>query len=311
MSRFSSRRLQRSDLNLQPSDVEYQPARLATFYKIYSDPGYLSARQVLNDTADAFKQGDEIPQVEYNEYDNRTWKAVWRSLEPLIEKNAAQPYLDQLHQLQDSGCWNSDRLPQARQIDQYMFKKTGFNLHPVSGLVNPRVFLAGLALRVCYYSLFVRHASMPSFCPEPDCIHQLIGHTPMLCDERFADVSQQFGIASLTASDEEIQQLMRVYWYCFEFGLCKQDGDMKAFGAALLSSQDELLRAFSANAPLQPFDPSVASGRDYPITEHQSVYYYSPSMSEMMTSMLNYVKSMQKSHQPVELELATGMSMHS
>lgn len=104
------------------------------------------------------------------------------------------------------------------------------------------------------------------------------GHVPMFCDPAFAKFSQEIGLASLGAADEDIDRLARCYWFTVEFGVCKEgrDGPLKAYGAGILSSAGEIQHAFeSGDAYIQPWNPYVAAETAYPITKVRPPHIYS------------------------------------
>ena len=252
-----------------------------------NDADYRKRRQMLAELANSHRVGREIPFVDYTLEEVTTWGVVYNKLQGLVRKYACREYLDIVEDMGKMCGFQHDNIPQQSDISYYLQRKTGFQMRPVSGLLSSRDFLNGLAFRVFFSTQYIRHHSMPLYTPEPDICHELLGHAPMFADPAFADFSQELGLASLGASDEDVQRLATCYWFSVEFGLCKQEGAIKAYGAGLLSSFGELEFACAPHRPaggrddfpvIKEWDPYRAASHTYPITDYQPVYFCAESL---------------------------------
>jgi phenylalanine-4-hydroxylase len=178
----------------------------------------------------------------------------------------------------------TDRIPQLSEVNEKVQALSGFHLEPVAGLVEPRVFLESLADGTFLCTQYIRHHSTPLYTPEPDVVHEIVGHAVTLASPRLAELNRLFGKAvKRTSSLDDLNRLSRVYWFTIEFGVLRENGSLKAYGTGLLSSAGELEEMH--NAELRPLDIEAASRHEYDPTLYQPVLFCAESFETMYDSL--------------------------
>jgi phenylalanine-4-hydroxylase len=253
-----------------------------------SDEAYRARRAAIAETGAAYRSGDPIPDVVYTPEEDDVWRVVSQELAAKHRRSACRAYLSGASRLHLPG----QRVPQLREVDQRVHALTGFHIQPVPGLVPTMVFYGALARRTFLSTQYIRHHSVPFYTPEPDVVHEIIGHANMLANPVLADLYQAAGHASLRASEqggEALQSFSRVFWFTLEFGVLHEDGDLKAYGAGLLSSYGEI-DVYRA-AEMRPWDIEQMGSLDYDITRYQPVLFAAASFDRMVDDLTAYFAS--------------------
>ena len=247
------------------------------------DVDYLARRAAIADVARLHRSGEPIADVTYTPDEDRLWRTVSRELARKHERLACREYLVGAKRLALPG----DRVPQLRELDERLDELSGFHLEPVAGLVPTRTFYGALARRTFLSTQYVRHHSVPFYTPEPDIVHEIIGHVNALANPAFAELYVAAGRASERAeSDAAHEFFSRVFWFSLEFGVVLEEGAPKAFGAGLLSSYGEL--DVFHEAEIRPFDVVAMGTLDYDITHYQPVLFAGESFGRLVGDLTRF-----------------------
>jgi phenylalanine-4-hydroxylase len=159
-------------------------------------------------------------------------------------------------------------------------------------MINSRSFLNGLAFKTFFCTQYLRHKSVPFYSPEPDVVHELMGHIPLFANPDFAEFSQEIGICSLGASDATIELLAKVYFYAIEFGVIQASDSVTVLGAGILGSCEETELVGTQQGKLKPWVTSEVINTEYELSEMQPFYYAVSSLHELKEQVMSYLNTL-------------------
>ena len=214
----------------------------------------------------------------YTAADHDTYRRLYERQRALLPGLASQAFINALPSL---GA--SDRIPRFEEVNERLYKATGWELVGVPGLIPEVPFFTLLANRKFPVTDWIRKPEEFEYIVEPDIFHDLFGHVPLLFNPVFADYVQRYGQGGLKAQGlGSCEMLSRLYWYTIEFGLIREAGQLRAYGAGILSSSGEL--AYSVQSP-EPQRIPLALERTmrtrYKIDTYQQTYFVIDSFEQL------------------------------
>jgi phenylalanine-4-hydroxylase len=242
-----------------------------------NDPEYRERRNEIAAAALAWEPGEPAPAVQYTEAEQEVWRTVCRELRPKHERLAIREFNEGVTRL----ALPTDHVPSLDEVSANLEPLTGFRYVPAAGLVPLLEFYGSLADRVFHSTQYVRHPAVPLYTPEPDIIHEVIGHGHLLATPTFSELHRLAGVAIKRLGRSESHTfLSRVFWFSLEFGVVYEDGELRAYGAGILSSYGEIdeFRGMEHRR----LDLVEMGTADYDITHYQPVLYLAESIAEVV-----------------------------
>ncbi len=273
-------------MTVRAGESLYSPVRTGTDGRVtvelgethpgFADPVYRARRDAIASLAVGHVVGERIPTVEYSDVEHEVWRIVSHELATKHQTYATKGLLDGEAAL----GLPRDHIPQLDDVSDRLAPVAGFRYEPVAGLAPLRTFYGSFADDVFLSTQYIRHHSSPLYTPEPDIVHEVIGHANQLADPETAALYRLVGNAvQRVETDAALRLLSRVFWFTFEFGVVEEDGELKTYGAGILSSYGEL-DAFR-DAEIHPLDFAAMAGVEYDITRYQPLLFAAPSMTAL------------------------------
>ena len=243
------------------------------------DPEYRARRDAIATmTQNSRLTGAEPPVIDYTPLENHTWALVNANLRPLHKDLASSLYLNARDQLDIP----QSHIPQLKTLSTALREFEGFSVGAVEGLVDGRTFLGSFGEGKILCTQYIRHHSKPEYTPEPDIVHEVLGHVPMFVDPDFVHFSKLIGAATLKATSEELVLIDRLYWFTIEFGLIREGADTKVYGAGLLSSFGEIKHCLTTSVEHRPFSLEEVLNTPYDFSQMQDKLFVIHSFKDLL-----------------------------
>jgi phenylalanine-4-hydroxylase len=268
-----------------PDDLELEPVHPGI-----GDAAYVARRRELFALCRRHRLGRLGPPiVEYTPDEERIWREVTPKLDELHVRHASRIYLQAKRELGIS----ETTIPQLRTLSARLQGASGMHLVPAEGPIAYRIFYSYIAERGFPCTQFIRHGSKPEFTPEPDMIHDCLGHVPPLVNHDYAELLTTIGKAAVRASSgDQVLALKRLSWFSIEFGLIEEEREPRIFGAGILSSIGEIPFSLSSSVERRPFVTDEVIDTDYDWSKMQGLLFVIPSFGFLRREVADLVARM-------------------
>lgn len=224
---------------------------------------------------------------EYDKYqaeDHEVWSILYQRMMQILPSYATRAYIEGIA----SVGLEANQIPNFEDCNLKLRKITGWSIYVVPGLIDNKPFFEHLSNREFPSSTWLRKKSQLEYLEEPDMFHDIFGHVPLLANLHFANFLTELATIALQHIDNEwaVEILSRLYWYTVEFGLIKEDGKLKVYGAGILSSSGETQYSIDSDIPeRRPYDIRTIFQTPYIKDKFQEHYFVIDSYEQLYNSI--------------------------
>ncbi len=229
---------------------------------------------------------DPTADVEFTPEQHDIWKILFARQAPQVEKYACREYLEGSRNLQ----LPRDRVPSVQWLTERISPRTGWKVLRTRVRSSDAVqWYKHFAAREFLITDYVRTRDELDFTPEPDMFHDVYGHLPYFTLPKYAGIQEMFAPAFFRAkTDDQRENIKRLAWFSTEFGLIRQDGELKVFGTGLISSKGEMEHVLAGKTPILPFKVETIVGFEKAIWSYNEQLFEFDSLDALKVELARY-----------------------
>ncbi|AGA78759.1 phenylalanine 4-monooxygenase [Echinicola vietnamensis] len=219
----------------------------------------------------------------YTEENFAVWKTLYERQIVNLPNAASKAYLEGIKEIN----FTADRIANFSEVNQILSKSTGWGVQVVPGLIDDDLFFGLLNHKRFPSSTWLRKMEQLDYLEEPDMFHDAFAHMPMLTNQPYVDFLQDLSGIALKYIDDKwaIHLLSRIYWFTIEFGLIRENGALKIYGAGILSSAGETKFSLSDDPEHRDYDVRSIMQTPYWKDKFQDKYYVIESYEQLYNSI--------------------------
>lgn len=229
----------------------------------------------------------------YTAEDFKVWKLLYERLMPHLPGAAVPEYLEGVRRV----GFTADRIPDFNETNSVLQACTGWQLEVVPGLIPDKDFFELLANRKFPASTWLRKLSELDYLEEPDMFHDVFGHVPLLTNADLVSYLQELSKIALKyiGNAYAIELMSRIYWFTVEFGLIRHNGELRIYGAGILSSKGETQYSLHDPTPSRyPFNVVRILNTPYRKDEYQKEYFVIDGFNQLAECIPELEKAMRE-----------------
>ena len=228
---------------------------------------------------------------DYTQQDFTVWGILFERQMKILRPIVSGEYLKAIKQVK----FVKDRIPDFAEVNAILKEATGWSLVVVPNISPQKEFFEFLSQKKFTSTCWLRTMEQLDYLEEPDMFHDVFAHVPLLCNQDYVNFFKGISDIALKHIDnpQVVELLGRIYWFTIEFGLIREDGQLKIYGAGIISSKGETEFCLGNKAIRRDFDVTTIFNTGFRTDRIQEEYFVIESFEQLYNSLPEIEKFIQ------------------